>query len=169
MRDPVFGLEATPMIIMLVCILLGGIFLHLMVAGRESYAVGGNEEAARFSGLRVGLIKLRAYALCGLAAGIAGMVSLGRFGTASTSTAEGYELTVIAAAVVGGASLSGGRGTAFGALLGTLVIAMIENAISIMHFNTEYRKIIVGTAIVLAVSFDRLSEYVRNRRLAGAR
>jgi ribose/xylose/arabinose/galactoside ABC-type transport system permease subunit len=110
-------------------------------------------------------IKLRVYALAGLGAGIAGMVSLGRFGTASTSTGTSYELTVIAAAVVGGASLSGGRGTAIGALLGTLIIAMIENGIIILHLQQEYRLIIIGAAIVLAVSLDRLSEYWRHRRL----
>ena len=97
------------------------------------------------------------------------MVSLGRFGTASTSTGTGYELTVIAAAVVGGASLSGGRGTALGALLGTLVIALIENGIYILHLEQEYRSIIIGVAIIIAVALDRFSEYLRNRRLAGAK
>ncbi len=169
MRQELLGLEAMPMIIMLICVALGWFYLRLMVAGRENYAVGGNEEAARFSGLRVHHIKLRVYALCGLCAGIAGMVSLGRFGTASTNTGFGYELTVIAAAVVGGASLSGGRGTALGALLGTLIIAMIENGIIILHLEQEYRLIIIGVAIILAVAMDRLSEYLRNRRLAGSR
>ena len=84
------------------------------------------------------------------------MVSLGRFGTASTSTGTGYELTVIAAAVVGGASLTGGRGTAIGALLGTLVIALIENGIIILRLAQEYRLIIIGLAIIVAVSLDRL-------------
>ena len=169
MRLEVGGLQFMPMVIMLVFVLLGWIYLHLMVAGRETYAVGGNEEAARFSGLRVGMIKLRVYAIAGLAAGVAGMVSLGRFGTASTSTGTGYELTVIAAAVVGGASLSGGRGTALGALLGTLIIALIENGIYILHLEQEYRSIIIGVAIIIAVALDRFSEYIRNRRLAGAK
>jgi ribose/xylose/arabinose/galactoside ABC-type transport system permease subunit len=93
------------------------------------------------------------------------MVSLGRYGAASSNTAFGYELTVIAAAVVGGASLSGGRGTALGALLGALIIAMIEDSIPKMHLNTDYRLIIVGAAIILAAAVDRLSESVRQRRL----
>ncbi|MEO6434205.1 MAG: ABC transporter permease [Tepidisphaeraceae bacterium] len=163
------GLQVMPLIVMLLCVLGGWVYLHLMVAGRETYAIGGNEEAARFSGLRVGAIKLRVYALAGLAAGIAGMVSLGRFGTASASTGTGYELTVIAAAVVGGASLSGGRGTALGALLGTLIIALIQNGIYILHLQEEYRLIITGAAIIIAVALDRFSEFVRNRRLAGAK
>jgi ribose/xylose/arabinose/galactoside ABC-type transport system permease subunit len=151
---------------MLICVVLGGIYLRLMVVGRENYAIGGNEEAARFSGLAVKRIKLRVYALSGLSAGIAGMVSLGRFGTASTSTGNTYELTVIAAAVVGGASLIGGRGTALGALLGTLVIAMIENGIYTLNLKQEYRLIIIGCAIVVAVSLDQISALIRQRRLA---
>ncbi len=143
---------------------LGWFYLRMLVAGRETYAIGGNEEAARFSGLRVGWIKLRTYALTGLCAGLAGLVSVGRFGTASTSTGSGYELTVIAAAVVGGASLLGGRGTALGALLGTLVIALIENGIIILRLAQEYRLVIIGLAIIVAVSLDRLSAYLRSRR-----
>jgi len=145
------------------CVLAGWLYLHFFVAGRETYAVGGNEEAARFSGLSVHRIKLRTYALSGLAAGIAGMVSLGRFGTASTSTGTGYELTVIASAVVGGASLAGGKGTALGALLGTLIIALIENGILILRLEQEYRLIIIGLAIVVAVALERLSHLIRHR------
>jgi len=164
MRIEMFALQPMPLIIMLLCVALGWFYLSKMVAGRETYVIGGNEEAARFSGLRVGWIKLRTYALAGLAAGVGGMVSLGRFGTASTSTGTGYELTVIAAAVVGGASLTGGRGSAIGALLGTLVIALIENGIIILRLEQEYRLIIIGLAIIVAVSLDRLSIYMHSRR-----
>jgi len=164
MRVELWGIQPMPLLIMLVCVALGWFYLRMLVAGRETYAIGGNEEAARFSGLRVGWIKLRTYAIAGLCAGVAGMVSLGRFGTASTSTGTGYELTVIAAAVVGGASLIGGRGSAIGALLGTLVIALIENGIIILRLEQEYRLVIIGLAIIIAVSLDRLSMYLRSRR-----
>ncbi|MEO7934609.1 MAG: ABC transporter permease [Chthoniobacterales bacterium] len=164
MRVEMFGLQPMPLIIMLICVIFGWFYLRMLVAGRETYAIGGNEEAARFSGLRVGWIKMRTYTLAGLAAGLAGMVSLGRFGTASTSTGTGYELTVIASAVVGGASLIGGRGTAIGALLGTLIIALIENGIIILRMEQEYRLVIIGLAIIVAVSLDRLSAYLRSRR-----
>lgn len=166
MRVELFGIQPMPLIVMLICVALGWFYLRILVAGRETYAIGGNEEAARFSGLRVGWIKLRTYALAGLCAGIAGMVSVGRFGTASTSTGTGYELTVIAAAVVGGASLAGGRGTAIGALLGTLIIMLIENGILILRLAQEYRLVIIGLAIVVAVSLDRLSLYLRSSRSA---
>jgi ribose/xylose/arabinose/galactoside ABC-type transport system permease subunit len=143
------------------------------VGGREIYAVGGNEEAARFAGLPTGRVKLRVYALAGLAAGAAAMVSTGFYQSANTATGEGYELTVIAAAVVGGASLTGGRGTALGALLGALIIKLIENGIDIVReiplgfatlsISKEYGKIIIGLAILLAVAIDRLSERLRTR------
>lgn len=172
-------LQPVPMIIMVLCAIAGWVFLSQTVAGREIYALGGNEEAARFSGLPVGRIKLRAYALSGLAAGIAGMISTGYFGSANTATGEGYELTVIASAVVGGASLTGGRGSALGAVLGALVIKLIENGIYVLKkiplgfvtlsLSKEYSKIIIGIAIILAVAVDRLSEYLRTKRLAATK
>jgi ribose transport system permease protein len=169
MRYEVWGHRPAPMVVMLIIAAIGWFYLSQTVGGREIYALGGNEEAARFSGLRVNWIKMRVYAIAGLTAGIAGMVWLGRFGGASTADATGYELTVIAAAVVGGASLSGGRGTALGALLGTLIIAMIEDGIIALKWKVEYQLIIVGGAIVVAASIDSFSEYLRQRRLAGAK
>jgi ribose/xylose/arabinose/galactoside ABC-type transport system permease subunit len=165
----VASLQPVPILVALGCVAVGAFYLSLTVAGRENYAVGGNEEAARFSGLAVGRIKLRIYALSGLTAGVAGLVSVGFFGSASTNTGKGYELNVIAAAVVGGASLTGGRGTALGALFGALVLTLIENGIYILKLNREYSSIIIGIAIIVAVAVDRLSEYLRNRRLAGAK
>jgi len=162
-------LQPMPMIVALICVAVGWFYLSLTVAGRENYAVGGNEEAARFSGLPVWRIKLRVYALSGLTAGIAGLVLIGFRGSASTNSGQGYELTVIAAAVVGGASLTGGRGTALGALLGALVIKLIENGILILKLNQEYSSIIIGVAIIVAVAVDRFSEYLRSRRMAGAK
>lgn len=160
------SLRVLPMATMLLTVAAGWVFLSLMVAGRETYAIGGNEEAARYSGIRVGWAKLRLYLLLGLTCGIAAMVSLGRFQSASTTTGLGDELTVIAAAVVGGASLTGGRGTALGALLGALIIRLIDNGILILSLNQQYSTIIIGCAIIVAVGVDRLSEYLRQRRLA---
>jgi ribose/xylose/arabinose/galactoside ABC-type transport system permease subunit len=171
-------LEPVPMAVMLVCLLVAWIFLSHSVPGRQLYAIGGNEEAARFSGIPVERVKLLAYSLSGISAGLAGMVSTGYFGSANTATGEGYELSVIAAAVVGGASLVGGRGTALGALLGALVIKLIENGIFILkkvnlgfvtlYLSKEYSKIIIGIAIILAVAIDRLSEHLQSRRVMRA-
>lgn len=142
MRAELFGLPPRLLILMLLCVGSGWFYVRMLVAGREAYAFGGNEEAGRFSGIRVGWVKRHACALAGLAAGIAGMVSTGRFGTASTGTGTGYEWTVTAAAVVAGASLIGGRGTALGTLLGTLVIALIENGILFLRLAQKYCLII---------------------------
>ncbi len=167
-------IQPVPMLIMLACLLLAWVFLRHTVPGRQVYAVGGNEEAARFSGIPVQRVKLMVYAFSGLSCGVAGMLSCGFFKSANTGTNEGYELIVIAAAVVGGASLSGGRGTALGAVLGTLVIKLIDNGTSILKkidlllvaipVSKEYYKIVVGIAIICAVAIDRLSEYLQSRR-----
>lgn len=166
-------LQPAPLIVLMVCLVAAWIFLAHTVSGRQLYAVGGNEEAARFAGLPVARIKLRVYALCGLCCGLAGLLSAGYYGSASTATNEGYELIVIAAAVVGGASLTGGRGTALGAVLGALIIRLIENGIFILKtvplgfamltLSREYTKIIIGIAILLAVAVDRASERWRGR------
>ena len=158
------GLALLPLIVILGVIAATYVYLSHSVMGRETYAVGGNEQAARFSGINVGRVKFRAFAISGLLAGLTGLVALGRFGTASTNTATGYELQVVAAAVVGGAALAGGRGTAFGALLGTLILAMIENAINILHLPQDLKSVIVGLSILIAVSLDRLSEFWRTWR-----
>jgi len=162
---PPTKLTPMPLIVTLTVAVIGWFYLSKTIAGRETYAVGGNEEAARFSGLRTGLVKLRVYAICGMLAGVAGMVSLGFYQTAESLTGNGYELKVIAAAVVGGASLMGGRGTAVGAMLGAVIIAMITNGIDLFA-SSEYEKIIVGALIIVAVAIDGWMQKLRVRRMA---
>ncbi|MFT3788968.1 MAG: ABC transporter permease [Tepidisphaeraceae bacterium] len=157
-------IRVMPMVAMLAVIAWAALYLRYTRAGRHIYAIGSNEQAARLCGVPVRWVKLRIYTICGLLAGLAGLVSLGKFGTTSAGSATGYELSVVAACVVGGASLSGGRGSAVGALLGTLVLALIENAINILHWDQEYKKIIVGLAIITAVAIDRLGDVFRQRR-----
>jgi ribose transport system permease protein len=157
-----------PLIVMLLVVVAGEVYLRHMAAGREVYAVGGNELAARFSGVRVSRIKLTVFTIGGFSAGVAAVVTLGIFGSADSSTGRGYELDVIAAAVVGGASLSGGRGTALGALLGALVIQLIANGIVILKIDQAYTEIIKGAVIILAVVLDRFSASLSERRLTGA-
>jgi ribose transport system permease protein len=154
-----------PLIIMICVTLVAGWYLKHTVTGRHLFAIGGNEQAALFSGLPVGKLKLKVYAFSGMTAGIAAVIMLGYYGSASSDAGASYELEVIAAAVVGGASLVGGRGTALGALLGALIIQMIGNGIIILNIDQNYSQIIIGFVIILAVLWDRINSALRERRL----
>lgn len=160
------GLSLFPLAVMLVVMALGAIFLTRMAAGRRVYAIGGNELASRYSGIRVSGVKLGVYILSGLSAGIAALLSLGYYGAASSSDGSGYELNVIAASVVGGASLAGGKGSALGAVLGALIIQMISSGIVILGIDQNYSQIIIGAVVVLAVVLDQLNNWFSRRRLA---
>lgn len=144
-----------PLCLLITITLWGGYYLSKTVTGRKLYAIGGNELAARYAGLPVERLKVVTYVLAGVLAGIAAMINIGYYGSAASSDGAGYELDVIAAAVVGGASLSGGRGTALGAVLGALVIRMIDAGIVILELDQNYSRIIVGSVIVLAAALDR--------------
>lgn len=144
-----------PLCILIAIALWGTYYLSMTVTGRKLYAIGGNELAARYAGLPVERLKATTYVLAGLMAGIAAMINIGYYGSAASSDGTGYELEVIAAAVVGGASLSGGRGTALGAVLGALVIRMIDAGIVILNLDQNYSRVIVGSVIVLAAALDR--------------
>jgi ribose transport system permease protein len=144
-----------PLCLLIAIALWGGYYLSRTVTGRKLYAIGGNELAARYAGLPIERLKVTTYALAGMLAGIAAMINIGYYGSAASSDGTGYELDVIAAAVVGGASLSGGRGTALGAVLGALVIRMIDAGIVILELDQNYSRIIVGSVIVAAAALDR--------------
>ena len=160
------GLSLVPLTVMVVVAIVGGIYLTRMAVGRRIYAVGGNELASRFSGVRVERVKLSVYIFSGLTAGIAALLSLGYYGGATSGDGAGYELNVIAAAVVGGASLSGGKGSALGALLGALLIQMISSGIVILGIDQNYSQIIIGSVVILAVVFDQFNNWLAKRRLA---
>jgi len=160
------SLYPVPLAIMLAVTILAAWYLKNAVGGRQIFAVGGNEQASLFSGLPVNRVKIRVYLFSGLSAGIAALIMLGYYGSASSEAGKGYELDVIAAAVVGGASLSGGRGTALGALLGALIIQVINNAIIILNIDQNYSQIIIGAVIVLAVVLDRINSVLQEKRLA---
>ena len=160
------GLSLVPLIVMVLVTVIGGIYLSRLAAGRRVYAVGGNELASRFSGIHVDRVKLSVFVISGLTAGIAALLALGYYGSASSGDGQGYELNVIAAAVVGGASLSGGKGSALGALLGALIIQMISTGIVILNIDQNYSQIIIGAVVILAVLFDQLNNWLSKRRLA---
>ena len=131
-------LHPVPMLTMLVVAALGAVYLSRTVMGRHVFAFGGNAEASRFSGLRLGRIQIGVFALSGLTAGLAAFLGAGFYGSASCADATGYELYVIASAVVGGASLSGGKGSAISATLGALLIVLIRQSIRTLRFDQNY-------------------------------
>lgn len=159
-------LSVVPLIVMVLVALIGGLYLSRQAAGRRVFAVGGNELASRFSGIRINRVKLSVYLFSGLTAGIAALLSLGYYGGATSADGTGYELNVIAAAVVGGASLSGGKGSALGALLGALIIQMISSGIVILGLEQNYSQIIIGSVVILAVLLDQVNNWLGRRRLA---
>ncbi len=162
------GLSLVPLGVMLAVLAAGWIFLSRLAAGRRVYAIGGNELASRFSGIRVEGVKLGVYLLSGLTAGISALIALGYYGSASSGDGQGYELNVIAAAVVGGASLTGGRGTALGAVLGALIIQMISSGIVILGIDQNYSQIIIGAVVIAAVVLDNFNTWLAKRRLTQA-
>jgi ribose/xylose/arabinose/galactoside ABC-type transport system permease subunit len=165
-RQGIIGdLSLVPLIVMVLVCVLGGIFLARMTIGRRIYAIGGNETASRYSGIRVGPIKLLAYTISGLTAGIGAVLALGYYGAGSSGDGQGYELTVIAAAVVGGASLVGGKGSALGAVLGAVILQMISTGMVILGIPQNYSQIVTGAVVITAVLLDQLNRWISDRRL----
>jgi ribose transport system permease protein len=160
------SLYPVPLLAMTLVAVAGSVYLTRTVMGRHVFAVGGNPEASRFSGLRLNRIKLSVFVISGLTAGIAAFLGASFYGSASCGDATGYELYVIASAVVGGASLAGGKGSAVSATLGALLIVLIRQSIRTMHFDQNYEWIIIGSATVLAVVLDQASAKFAARQLA---
>jgi ribose transport system permease protein len=153
---------------MLAVTAVAAVYLTKTVMGRHVFAIGGNAEASRFSGLNLSRIKIGVFVISGLTAGLAALVGAAFYGSASCADATGYELYVIASAVVGGASLSGGKGSAVSAMLGALLIVLIRQSIRTMRFDQNYEWIIIGCATILAVVLDQASSRAAQRRLAAA-
>lgn len=151
------GLYPVPMLFMLLVTVAGGVYLTRMVAGRRAFAVGGNLVASRLAGVPVSRVLMGVYLISGLCAALSAFLAASYYGAVSSNDANGYELYVIASAVVGGVSLSGGKGSALGATLGAILIVLVRQAIRTLHWEQNYEWIIVGTAIILAVVLDRLS------------
>ena len=162
------SLYPVPMLVMLTVAIIGSIYLTRTVMGRHVFAFGGNPEASRFSGLRLDRIQTSVYLISGVCAGLAAFMGASFYGSASCGDATGYELYVIASAVVGGASLSGGKGSAISAMLGALLIVLIRQSIRTLRFDQNYEWIIVGVAIIIAVVLDQASARMNAQRLAKA-
>jgi ribose transport system permease protein len=160
--DTLGGWLPVPVLVMVVTGLIAALVLGRTYIGRSMYAIGGNEEAARLSGLRVPKQKLAIYALSGLFAAVAGVVLASRLSSAQPQAADGYELDAIAAVVIGGASLAGGTGKASGTLIGALILAVLRNGLNLLSVSAFWQQVVIGVVIALAVLLDTV------RRKAGA-
>ena len=141
---------------MIVFALLTGFVLRWTRFGRYIFAIGGNEQAATLTGVPVRPIKVLVYIISALSAGIAGIIQTGWLGAVTTNIGAGMELQVIAAAVIGGANLAGGAGTATGALIGAALIEVIRNSLGLLGINAFWQGTFIGGAIIFAVLFDRI-------------
>lgn len=160
--DTLGGWLPVPVLVMIGMGLITAFVLGRTYIGRAMYAIGGNEEAARLSGLRVKRQKLAIYAFSGLFAAAAGIVLASRLSSAQPQAAQGYELDAIAAVVIGGASLAGGTGKASGTLIGALILAVLRNGLNLLSVSAFWQQVVIGVVIALAVLLDTV------RRKAGA-
>ncbi|WHX40330.1 ribose ABC transporter permease [Mesobacillus sp. AQ2] len=144
-----------PVITMLITYAILYFLLKKTTFGRGVYAIGGNEEASLLSGLRVDRIKIGVYSLTGLLAALAGTTLTSRLNSAQPTAGVSYELDAIAAVVLGGTSLSGGRGWIFGTLVGALIIGVLNNGLNLLNVSSFYQQVVKGGVILLAVLLDR--------------
>ncbi|WP_250030809.1 ABC transporter permease [Paractinoplanes maris] len=149
-----FGLtSATIMFVVVVAVL--AVIVSRTTFGRRLYAVGGNAEAARLSGIRVGSIHVTAFMISGVCSALAGLILASRAGSAQSTMATGMELTAIAAAVVGGTSILGGEGAVWRAIVGALLLTLIGNGFNLLGWDTIYQQVLQGLLILFAVTMDR--------------
>ncbi len=153
-----FGIS-NPVVYMVALALIAGFTLRWTRFGRYVFSIGGNEKAAILTGVPVRRIKVAVYIISSLSAGIAGIIETGWLGAVTTNLGAGMELQVIAAAVIGGANLAGGIGTAFGALIGSALIEVIRNSLSLLGINAFWQGTFVGGFIIIAVTFDRIRNF----------
>ena len=151
-------------LIFAVIIILAGFLLKYTRLGRYTYAIGSNREAAFHAGVNVDAYLIRIYALTGLVVGIAAMITTSRAVSAQPTAGVTLELDIIAAVVIGGASLSGGRGTIIGTLIGTLLISFLRNGCTLLDISTNVQLIVIGAIIIIAVAVDQLA---RSKAAAG--
>ncbi len=149
----VFGIPF-PIIVLVIIFTICSITLKKTLLGRYIYAVGGNEQAARASGINVNQVKLAVYSISGLLAGLAGVLLTSRITTGQPNAGAGFELDAIAAAVIGGTSTSGGTGTMTGTLVGVLLIGVINNGLDLLNVTSYYQQVVMGVIIIGAVVLD---------------
>jgi ribose transport system permease protein len=156
------GIIPNPIIVTVVLAFILWFLLQATPWGRYVYAIGGNEEAARLTGVPVNLIKVSTYVISAFCAGVAAVMLVGWLGSANNAVGLGYELNAIAATVIGGTNLMGGVGTSFGAVIGAVLIEVIRNSLLLANVQTFWQGAFVGAALILAVLIERLRNYRSN-------
>lgn len=147
-----------PIIIFVAIVLIGTFLLNFTVFGRYVFATGGNEQAAKLSGIRVTSIQIGVYAIAGILAGVGGMILSSRIMSGSPVLGQGYELDAIAAVVIGGTSLLGGVGSIMGTVVGVLIIGVMNNGLDLLNVSSYYQQILKGAIIVIAILLDKKNQ-----------
>lgn len=150
-----FGLTSATLVFIVVVALIG-IMVAATTFGRRIYAVGGNAEAARLSGVRVGQVQVSVFVVSGICSALAGLILSSRAGSAQSSMATGMELSAIAAAVIGGTSILGGEGAVWRGIVGAILLTLIGNGFNLLGWDTTYQQVVQGLLILLAVTVDQL-------------
>ncbi len=150
------------LVVLAICAVIMHFVLRSTKLGRYTYAIGSNESAAVYAGIPVGRYKVAIYALCGMLAGVAGMIETSRLMTGQPTAGVSYELQVIAAVVIGGGSLAGGEGTVIGTLIGAFIMGLLSNGSDLLGVNPYWQQVIIGAIIIGAVALDE----TRKRRFA---
>jgi ribose/xylose/arabinose/galactoside ABC-type transport system permease subunit len=153
----------TPVVLWAAALIVGGILLHFTRFGHTVYAVGANEEAAFLSGTSVVWVKIAVFVFNGVLVGVAAIVMAGRAGAGDPNVGAGLELTTIAAIVLGGASLAGGRGTVLGSLLGVLVLGVVTSSLTFLNVPNSYNQFVFGAILIVAVTVTAIAELRRRR------
>lgn len=153
-RGYLFGIPF-PVVLTLVCFAVLFMLLHKMTFGRKTFAIGGNEKAAYIAGIKSDRIKVMIYAISGMMASISGIIITSRLNSAQPTAGTSYEMDAIASVVLGGTSLSGGRGRIVGTLIGALIIGTLNNGLNLLGVSSFYQQVVKGIVIIIAVLIDR--------------
>lgn len=153
-RGYFFGIPV-PAVVMVIAFVILWFLLHKTSFGRKTYAIGGNEKASLISGIKVDRVKIAIYGLAGTMAALAGAILTSRLNSAQPTAGQSYEMDAIAAVVLGGTSLSGGKGRMFGTLVGVLIIGTLNNGMNLLGVSSFYQQVVKGAVILVAVLLDR--------------
>lgn len=141
---------------MVIIVILFSIFRNMTTTGRRIFAMGGNEEATRISGINTTRLKILCFVLSGVTAAFAGIMNASKLGVSQPTAGTGFEMDAIASVVIGGSSLSGGEGTVTGTIIGAAIIGVLRNALVLLSVDSYFQTLIIGTVIIVAVSIDQI-------------